>query len=437
MKHPKRVIVLSFDAMGAKDLSYMRTLPNFKAFLEGAAICENVKSVYPSITYPAHTSIVTGRWPKNHGIVNNTRIQPKRPTPDWFWQRKYIKGTTLYDEAIKKGFRTAALLWPVTAKSGIKWNIPEVLANRPWQTQVSASLANSSKLYLLDMNKRYGKLRDGVRQPALDNFVHACALDTIRRKDPDLFLIHLTDLDTNRHIYGVDHEKCTQAMQRHDRRLGEILAAVREASQKPGAVSWEETAVVILGDHYQKDTGQVVYPNYFLKEAGYLQTRGEKITAYQALAKNCDGCCYIYLKNSADAVGELGAKVRRLFEDLAKQPENGIARIFSGEEAAAMGADGECFLLLEAAEGFYFLDEAEVPARPVKEEKKHKMRGTHGYLPDKEGYATFFAMKGCGVQPGARVETMTLCDEGPTLARLLDVDLGRTDGSAVEELLEG
>ena len=104
-----RLIVLSLDAVGSMDLPYMNTLPHFRAFLRAAG-CERVVSVYPSLTYPAHTSIVTGRYPANHRIVNNHKIQPEKRKPDWFWQRRYIRGTTLYDEARKDGRRVAALL---------------------------------------------------------------------------------------------------------------------------------------------------------------------------------------------------------------------------------------------------------------------------------------------------------------------------------------
>ena len=113
-----------------------------------------VDSVYPSITYPAHTTIVTGRYPCHHGVVNNTKIQPGRKSPDWYWQRKYIRGTTLYDEARSKGMTTAALLWPVTAKAKITYNVPEIFANRPWTNQILTSLANGTPMYQFRLNQK-------------------------------------------------------------------------------------------------------------------------------------------------------------------------------------------------------------------------------------------------------------------------------------------
>ena len=96
-KKPK-MLVISLDAVGSGDIEKAMELPGFARFFDGASRCMSVHSVYPSITYPAHTSIVTGRYPVHHGIVDNTKIQPNRKSPDWYWQRKYIRGTTLYDE---------------------------------------------------------------------------------------------------------------------------------------------------------------------------------------------------------------------------------------------------------------------------------------------------------------------------------------------------
>ena len=59
----KRLIVISLDALGSTDFETFSQLPNFKKFIDHAAFCRQVRSVYPSLTYPAHTTIVTGRPP--------------------------------------------------------------------------------------------------------------------------------------------------------------------------------------------------------------------------------------------------------------------------------------------------------------------------------------------------------------------------------------
>ena len=126
------MLVISWDAVGNQDLAALETLPHLRSLMERAACCRRVKSVCPSLTYPAHAAIVTGRNPSHTGIVNNIRFQPFRKEPDWFWQRRFIRGTTLYDQAEEAGLRTAALLWPVTAGAKITWNMPEIWARRFW-----------------------------------------------------------------------------------------------------------------------------------------------------------------------------------------------------------------------------------------------------------------------------------------------------------------
>ena len=75
----KRLIVVSLDALSSIDFDMFSKLPNFKKFIRHGACCRQVRSVYPSLTYPAHTSIVTGRTPAHHGIVRTGTITGSNP----------------------------------------------------------------------------------------------------------------------------------------------------------------------------------------------------------------------------------------------------------------------------------------------------------------------------------------------------------------------
>ncbi|MDD3412890.1 MAG: ectonucleotide pyrophosphatase/phosphodiesterase [Lachnospiraceae bacterium] len=421
-----RLIVISFDAVGARDLPFLKTLKNFKEFFETSSYCENVSSVYPSVTYPAHTSIVTGRYPSHHGVVNNTLVQPGRIcSPDWMWQRKYVKGTTLYDEAIKNNMTVASLFWPVTAKSKITYNMPEVLANRPWQNQIVVSLKNGTPLYEFKLLKKFGKQVDGVHQPQLDNFNHQSALYTLEKYHPDLMLIHYTDVDTKRHENGLDHEEVTNALLRHDKRLGEIQEKLKDLG------IYEETTIAILGDHYQMDVKQIVYFNYLFLTKGWINVKNGKIRDYQVLCHNADGSCYIYVKNR-----KIQGDVEKLLKQCEENPIYGIERVYTGQEAGKMGADSACDFMIEAKEGFYYLDEFETLTEPVKDAKKHVMWATHGYHPDKKDYQTFFAIKGPSIKQGIKIEKMSLVDEGPTLAKVISVNLLKTDGKCMDMIFK-
>lgn len=411
---PKRLLVLSFDALGGEDFAYMKTLPAFKVFFEDAAICDKVSAIYPSVTYACHTSIVTGMLPKNHGIICNTLLQPDRlDSPDWYWQRKHIKSQTVYDVAIQAGLKVGAFLWPVTGKSNIQYNVPEIFPNRKWDNQILVSMRNGSPAFLLDLFRKYGDMLKGIQQPNLDDFVTQCVTHTIETKAPEVLLVHFTDLDTARHDYGVRSKEAYAAIDRLHDRFVKIIETLRRTG------IYHETVKIILGDHFQLDVRHKVALNEKFAQKGWLDIRSGKVKKWDVLAKSHGGSAYIYAKQ----------EVRPYLESLMEVPENGIERILTGAEAGELGADPNCQYMLEAKEGYVFTDS-------LGGGEKGKL-ADHGYHPtDKENFYTFFAASGPGVKKGARIEHMTLMDHGPTWAKLLGLELKNTDGRVLTEILE-
>lgn len=428
----KKMIVVSFDGLSTLDFEHIKKLPNFKKFLHNSSYCKNVYTIYPSLTYPAHATIVTGKYPKNHGIINNTLLQPNRISPDWYWQRKYINGDTLFDKAIDKGLKVAALLWPVTAKSKIQYNMPEIFANRPWENQILVSLINGSPLYQLGLNFKYGKIRDGILQPQLDDFTLECLLDTLKNKNPDLTLVHFTDLDTKRHYNGFNSREAKEAIIRHDKRLGRIVKLLKDEGV------YDDSTIILLGDHSSLDQSKIINLNVTFKKYGLINTNEKgQIISWQALLKNCDGSAYVYINNNNRNIKE---KVRYIIDEFNKK-YNCIEEVFDSDEATSLGADPKCTYMLEARKGYYFLDNHS--GNEIKEIKieevgnvPHITINTHGYIPFKENYTTVFIAKGKGIKQGVVIDKMSLVDEGPTLAKLLGFSLEDADGKVLKEILK-
>ena len=112
--------VTAADAHGAK-------LPNLRKFLKEGAYAEGVIGVIPTVTYPSHTTLVTGVLPATHGIWANTMFDPlQRNYEGWYWYAEDIRVPTLWDAAALAGRTTASLQWPVTVGAKITWNIPEM-----------------------------------------------------------------------------------------------------------------------------------------------------------------------------------------------------------------------------------------------------------------------------------------------------------------------
>lgn len=425
----KYLYVISLDGLSTLDFEYINMLPNFRNFIAASSYCKNVYSVYPTLTYPAHASIVTGRYPKNHGIVNNTLLQLNRKSPDWYWHSKNIKGDTIYDLAAKNGMVVGALLWPVTAKARIQYNMPEIFANRPWESQIIVSLFNGSPLFQYQLNKEFGHLRDGIKQPNLDNFTHQSLLYTIKNKNLDLTLVHYTDLDSTRHKYGFYSEEAKLALKRHDKRIGEIVQTLKDKG------IYEESTIILLGDHSSIDEDKIINLNVLLREKGYIQVDGKgKILDYKAIVKNCDGSAYIYTK------GEDEERLKEILREFNDKYEC-IEEIYSREEAVDFGADPQCYLMLEAKKGYYFQDGItgkiikEINSYSIKDDEEYTL-STHGYSPFKSDYTTVFIAAGRGIKKGNIIEKMNLVDEAPTIAKLLGLELQNVDGKVVDDLIE-
>lgn len=425
----KYTLVLSFDGLSSLDFDYIKNLPNFSKLLKNSSYCTNVKTIYPSLTYPAHTTIVTGKYPKNHGIINNTLLQVGRKNPDWYWQRKYINGNTLYDQARKKGLKVAGILWPVSGRSSMDYNLPEIFPNRPWQNQIMVSLLNGSPIYQYRLFKNFAHLLDGIKEPNLSNFVQKSVLYTIENHRPNLLLAHYIDLDSHRHKHGFSSPKSLKALDRHDKRLGEIIDKLEEEN------IMEESNLIVLGDHSSLDVSKLIFLNSLFYKKNYINMEGTTIKDYKVIGKTCDGSSYIYLKDKS-----LSKEIYQLLLALKEDPSMGVEEVYTSKEAAELGADPNCDFMLEARLGYYFEDEIRdeyiLNLKDMDKSQKNKyLKNSHGYSPFKDKYDTVFIISGNGLAKNFKIDKMNLVDIGPTLAKVMDLELKDCDGRILKEII--
>lgn len=426
----RKLVIISIDSMGYKDLADLSNLaPNLTKLRDQGSWVKRIEGVSPTLTYPSHTTIVTGQYPAVHGIINNTKLQPKRESSDWLWYHRYIKVLTLYDLAHQKGLTTAALLWPVTGSSKIDYNLAEIFSNRPWSNQVLVSLKSSSPKFIYEMNKKYGHMLHGIKQPWRDDFITACAVDTLENKKPDLMLLHLVDLDSMRHRYGVNSAEAKAAWQRQDKRIGQIINATKKAG------TFADTNFVIVGDHYQIDVNKMIHLNMIFEKEGWLESIPGKPTYknnWTVTAKNCDGEAYIYTCGKVDL-----KKVKESFAQV-----EGIEAIYDQKEAIAKGADPNCSFLVAAKPGYYFTDEVNRPAiveevDPTTLDEPNRYKGMHGFDPNEPNYFTSAIFFGPDINSGVTVEKSKMVNEAPTLARLLNVKFPEPiAGKEIREVLK-
>mgnify|MGYP000435275596 CR=1 FL=1 len=81
----QRVLVFSVDAMVYEDLQHLRGCRNTKKYFQNACGVRHIRSIYPTVTYPAHTTILTGCYPASHGVISNTHFTTGSTEYEWLW----------------------------------------------------------------------------------------------------------------------------------------------------------------------------------------------------------------------------------------------------------------------------------------------------------------------------------------------------------------
>ena len=394
----KRLCMISLDAVANPDADRPLSLPALSALADQGVFCGNVKTVYPTLTYPIHTSLLTGCYPETHGIGHNQPFQPDK-APEmraWYWSIGDIKVKTLHQAAKEKGMDIASILWPVTGKNPyVRRCFPEVLP-LPGESAVLKMIQYASPVWILRMEALYGKTRKSIKQPDLDDYAALlCEKLYDSRRPPDVLTVHLVDCDAMRHKYGVDSPEARDAMKRLDARVGRIIEAIKKAGLM------EETLFCVVSDHGQQDAPKGILLDAKLKAACGAQAQSLGMGAY-IFGPDLD-------------------KARRILEE--KGEEWGIGRIFGKEELRALHAPKDVHLAVDALPGHCFID------------KQEETYGEHGFSLNCPQARTLLWLKGPGVKRNFRLREANLVDIAPTLAKALGLSLPQAEGKALDEVL--
>lgn len=422
----QHLIVISYDAFSKDNWAAASVQPNMAKLLEKGAYTTEVKSVYPTLTYVIHSSYVTGFYPNKHGVYHNNPFQPfvHENDQDWHWFRQDIYGETIYEVAKNHGLRTASILWPVTGKADIHYNIPEIKAVRN-ENQALKVLMNGSKLYSLAMELKYGKYRNGIAQPELDDFITMSAVDTILTKRPNLFLLHLIDLDDAKHAMGTIGPHIDNVICRMDRRLGKIIRAVEDAGIA------NKTTFIVVGDHSQLDVRYKVHLNVLFAQHRLIYEEAGK-WQWRAYVQGAGGSAYLHIKPGDTEAEE---KALQLIQQAIEDDLYGIEALYTREQLDELHVAKKYRYMLEAKIGYAFEDTHTGDIIGDLQEKQIHY-ATHGYSPLKPNYTSNFVVSGPNIAPNKQLSPMEVVDLAPTIAAILNLPFHACDGQAKIEIFK-
>ncbi|MET0242376.1 MAG: ectonucleotide pyrophosphatase/phosphodiesterase [Flavitalea sp.] len=366
-----------------------------------------VNSVFPSMTYPSHTTIVTGVKPAKHGVYFNSMFEPTGSTGKIYWNDTSIKAKTLWTAAKEKGLVTAAMFWPVAADAPVTYNIADI-GSLGEKAREDYSLPNG---FLRQVKKEL--FNDSARvEYGKDQNVAAIAAYVIKRSKPALMTIHLFGVDHYSHEAGRDGAAPRAAVRAADSAIGIIRKSLEDAG------IWNNTVFIVTGDHGFTDVETSVNPNVWLAEAGFITD--VKKDEWKAQFYSVSGSSYLYLRDKKDK-----ATTDAVLQLLNKLPadQKKYFRVITRKQLDAEGANPEAAFALSAENGAAL-------GNAIKGEaiKSRKKGGVHGNFPDFKEIQTGMITTGPNINKGGVVREMGLVDYAPMIAKILGLNMPGGDG---------
>jgi predicted AlkP superfamily pyrophosphatase or phosphodiesterase len=425
------VLLISIDGMHPGNVleadRYGLKIPTLRRLLRDGTHATAVRGVLPTVTYPSHTTMLTGVWPVRHGIPNNVPFDPlNRNQGVWYWYAEDIKAPTLWDAARRAGYVVGSVSWPVSvAAPGIDWNIPEYWRAMKSPEEIKLVRAISTPGLFRDLEPIAGRYTNDLDEAIPgDEARTRYAVALIGTKKVRFLTIHMAGFDHVEHDAGPYSADAFHVLEAIDGMVAEMEKAMRAADPK--------AIVCIVSDHGFAATTKEIHLNAALAEAGLIRLTPPRPLAPQTIADwdaaswNSGGSAAIMLKNADDKPA--AANVEQLLRTLAADPANGIAAILDRGQIAAMGgAPGPAFVV-DLRPGFAA---GGALTGPVVRDRA-TTGGAHGYAPTHPELQASFIIAGPGIAAGKNVGEIDMRAIAPTLAQLMGVPLPTADLKPLE-----
>jgi predicted AlkP superfamily pyrophosphatase or phosphodiesterase len=174
---------------------------------------------FPSKTFPNHTSIITGMYPENHGIISNSFTNPysneRYSMGDTVAVRdgKWYLGEAFWETAKRNGITSASFFWPGS----------EVLIN----------YRHPDYYHVYNKQTTDKEKLDGV----------ISWLNLPFEKRPHFITVYFEQVDTKAHDSGPDSKEINETIKEVDKVIMELRDRIAKTSLK------DSVNIIVLSDH--------------------------------------------------------------------------------------------------------------------------------------------------------------------------------------------
>jgi predicted AlkP superfamily pyrophosphatase or phosphodiesterase len=412
------VALISIDGLPASVLDDPAIrLPHLRALAARGVRATSLRPVFPTVTWTCHTTLVTGVSPARHGVLGNVVLDRRSGAlVSHYGDRAEapVRVETLWDRAAAAGLRSAAVCWPKTRSAKhLADCVPEFFDQDLFERHSTRPLWTELREAGLPV-ERYAHWSEEFELAALQDWLSLEAASwLLRRRPPDLLLLHFLAPDCFQHDHGPGSPEARWAIEHVDGVLGRFLDVLEETGRA------DLTDVVVVGDHGFLPSRAIVSPNAALGEADLAlgDLTGWRSDREARVVSN-GGSAHVYVAPGPNR----DARLERLHDVLAGMP--GVAAVLGSETYPDLGLPAlvedptQGDLMLLAADDWYFDDRTTLDEPPPEQ-----YRGSHGHLASHPQMLTAFVAAGPGVPEGRRLAEASQLDVAPTVAALLGFTL--------------
>ena len=417
------VLLISLDGLRPGDISDAKArgmnLPVLSGLRAEGASAQGVVGVLPTLTYPSHTTLVTGVSPGRHGVVNNLTFDPEQKNQGgWYWYTSDVKVPTLWQAAHAAGLSTANVHWPVTVgATGIDENLPQIWrAGTEDDRKLLTALATPGLIARLE--RRVGaRYPQGIDETVEGDAQRVAFAEALLADKPQFTTVYLAGIDHTEHHDGPDSAAAKAAIEATDALVGRLVRAARAAMP--------DVTVVVVSDHGFLPVSTDINLFKPFIDAGLitLDAKGQ-VTGWQAMPWIAGGTAAIRLARPDDAA--LLAKVRGVLAAMAANPAYKIASVLDRSAIAKAGGDGEASFVVAMQPG---TETGRDPAAPIAKPSTYK--GMHGYVPWDPAMRSTLIVAGPGIAKGKDLGVVDMRAIAPSIARRLGASLPSAEMPAV------
>ncbi|MFY7837883.1 MAG: alkaline phosphatase family protein [Novosphingobium sp.] len=418
------VLLISIDGLRPDDVLEAEKrglkIPNLRRFLSDGTYATSVTGNLPTVTYPSHTTLITGVAPARHGIVSNTTFDPKQINyGGWYWFAQDITAPTLWDAAKSAGLSTANIHWPVSVGvPALDWNMPQIWRSGHADDRKMLKALATPGLYAA-LEHDCGPYADGIDEGLeADENRTKFAVRLIETKKPGFLTVYFAALDHEEHLFGPGTAQANAVLERLDAAVGRLVAAEMAAS--PNAT------VAVVSDHGFVSTDTEINLFRPFIDAGLIKLNAEgKVASWDAMPWPSGGSIAVVLARPDDAA--LTGMVAALLDKLAADPQAHIAKIVARAEIAQMGGNPQASFYVDLKSGA--LAGSFDPQAPLAKPSRYK--GMHGYFPTLPEMRSTFLIMGKGVAKARNLGAIDMRAIAPTLAARMGTSLPKAEVAAL------